>query len=262
MNATAPPPTPLVCLDIDGTLTDSAHGPPLPGAVDAVRALRERWRVRLVTNTTSVPLAALIAHLRGLDLLDRPEHLYTPLSVARRVLPERGHDRGILIADPGQREDYAWFFEDPAGPAVVLATEAHDWRVGDFHPAFRRLLDGAAFYTLTRNRYYRVAGRFLMDLGGVAALLATCAGREPETLGKPSRFLFDAIAAHAGVGREAIVMVGDDAEVDVAASMALGMRGVLVKTGKYREGDEAKAPPRPHATLPDIGALRAWLARA
>jgi len=252
---------PLVCLDIDGTLTDGVNGPPLPGAVEAVRALRDRWRVRLVTNTTSVPLAALTERLRALDLLDRPEHLYTPLSVARRVLPERGHDRGILIADPGQREDYAWFREDEAGPAVVLATEAHDWRVGDFHPAFRRLLDGAVFYTLTRNRYYRVAGRFRIDLGGVAALLAHCGGVDPETLGKPSPLLFDAIAAHAGVRRQDIVMIGDDAEVDVAASIALGMRGVLVQTGKYRVGDESKAPEAPHATLPDVGAVPAWLAR-
>jgi HAD superfamily hydrolase (TIGR01458 family) len=227
--------------------------------VEAVRALRARWPVRLVTNTTSVPFGALAAHLRGLDLLDRDDHFFTPVMVARRVLPERGHDRGILIADPGQREDYAWFRDDPAGPAVVLATEAHAWRVGDFQPAFRRLLDGAAFYALTRNRYYRVEGEFRLDLGGVAALLAYCGGVEPETLGKPSAMMFDAIAAAAGVRREAIVMVGDDAEVDVAAPVALGMRGVLVRTGKYREGDETKAAPRPTDVIDHVADLSARL---
>jgi HAD superfamily hydrolase (TIGR01458 family) len=249
----------LVCLDVDGTLTDGARGPALPGAVDAVRTLRGRWPVRLVTNTTSVPFAALAAHLRGLGLLDRNEHLFTPVMVARRVLAERGHDRGLLIADPGQREDYAWFREDPAGPAVVLATEAHGWRVDDLHPAFRRLMEGAAFYTLTRNRYYRVGGDFRFDLGGVAALLAYCSGTEPETLGKPSPLLYDAIAAAAGVSREAIVMVGDDAEVDVAASVRLGMQGVLVKTGKYRTGDEGKEATAPTAVLPDVRSLAGFL---
>jgi len=250
----------LVCLDIDGTLTDGAAGPALPGAVAAVRALRERWPVRLVTNTTSVPFAAMAAYHAQLGLLDRPEHLYTPVTVARRVLPERGHDRGILIADPAQRDDYAWFTEDPAGPAVVLATEAHAWRVGDLQPAFRRILDGAAFYTLTRNRYYRVAGEFRLDLGGAAALLAYCGGSEPETLGKPSPLLFDAIAREAGVPRASIVMVGDDAEVDVAASVSLGMEGVLVQTGKYRPGDEARHDPKPTGVLAGIGSLGEWLA--
>ena len=249
----------VLALDVDGTLTDGARGPTLPGAVEAVRSLRARWPVRLVTNTTSVPFEALAAHLAGIGLLDAPSNLYTPVMTARRVLPERGHDRGVLIADPGQRADYAWFHEDPAGPAVLLATEAHDWRVGDLEPAFRRLLDGAAFYTMTRNRYYRVAGEFRIDLGGVAALLAYCAGREPETLGKPSPLLFDLIAREAGVARESIVMVGDDAEVDVAASVALGMRGVLVKTGKYLDGDEAKQPILPTGFIAGIGALKDWL---
>ena len=240
---TAPPSNVgLVCLDIDGVLTDGARGPALPGAVEAVRALRARWPVRLVTNTTSLSFEALAAHLRGLGLLDNDRELYTPISVARRLLPERGHDRGILIAEPHQRMDYPWFTEDPAGPAVLLATEVHGWKVGDLEPAFRRLLDGAAFYTMTRNRYYRVAGEFRLDVGGVAALLAYCGRQEPETLGKPSALLFDLIAREAGVPRESMVMAGDDAEVDVAAPIALGLRGILVKTGKYRSGDETTTP--------------------
>jgi HAD superfamily hydrolase (TIGR01458 family) len=253
-------PVRLVCLDVDGTLTDGVRGPALAGAVEAVGGLRARWPVRLVTNTTSVPFSALAAHLSALGLLDHPDHLFTPVMVARRLLPERGHDRGVLIADPAQREDYGWFREDPQGPAVVLATEAHEWRVGDLHTAFRRLLDGAAFYALTRNRYYRVGGEFRMDVGGVAALLAYCSGREPETLGKPSPLLFDAVARAAGVRREEIVMAGDDAEVDVVASVALGMRGVLVRTGKYRAGDEVRVNPAPTASVPTIRDLAALLA--
>lgn len=251
----------LVCLDIGGTLTEDASGPALPGVVEAVRILRERWPVRLVTNTTSVPFAALADRLAKIGILDDPGHLVTPVMVARVLLPKRGHQRGILIADPTQHEDYAWFEEAPDGPAVLLATEAHEWRIRDLQPAFRRLLDGAAFYTLTRNRYYRGGGELRTDVGGAAALLAYCGGREPETLGKPSALLFDAVARAAGVPREAIVMVGDDAEVDVAASIALGMRGVLVRTGKYRAGDERRVAPRPTAVIDSVAGLPEWLAR-
>jgi HAD superfamily hydrolase (TIGR01458 family) len=248
----------VLCLDVDGTLTDGVRGPALPGAVEAVRALREKHDVRLVTNTTSVPHADLAGFLIGQGLLDSADSLWTPVLVARAELPARGHDSGLLIADPAQRPDYAWFREDPRGPAVLLATEAHDRRVADLQPAFRSLLEGAAFYALTRNRYFRKGGDLVTDVGGVAALLEYASGREAETLGKPSRLLFEAIARPFGVALGDMVMVGDDAEFDVAAPMALGLRGVLVRTGKYRPGDEARAGRAPTAVLESIRDLVGW----
>src|SRR3954462_10789255 len=124
----------LVCLDIDGTLTDGITGPVLPGAVEAVHAIRARVPVRLVTNTTSVPHRVLAARLREQGLLDDPQALVTPATVALRVLPPRGHARGLLLVEPGAREDFTWFTEDPQGPAVLLSTEGHDLRVVDLQP--------------------------------------------------------------------------------------------------------------------------------
>ena len=40
-----------------------------------------------------------------------------------------------------------------------------------------------------------------------------------------------------------VAMVGDDAEMDVCGALAAGLHGVLVRTGKYRPGDEAKVMP-------------------
>jgi HAD superfamily hydrolase (TIGR01458 family) len=249
----------LVCLDVDGTLTNGVGGPAFPGAAAAVKRLRAALKVRLVTNTTSVSHASLAGHLIGLELLDVAESLWTPASVARRVLPERRHDAGILLVEEAARGDYSWFREDPAGPAVVVATEAHGHRVADLQPAFRRLLDGAAFYALQRNRYFRRGGELVTDIGPLAALLTYASGVEAETLGKPSSLLYDAVAADAGVSRREIVMVGDDAEFDVAASVALGMQGVLVKSGKYRAGDEGRVRPRPTAVLGSAGDVPGWL---
>ena len=73
----------------------------------------------------------------------------------------------------------------------------------------------------------------------------------------PSPLLYDAVA-RAGVTQE-IVMVGDDVEFDVAASVGLGMQAVLVRTGKYRAGDEQKAAPPPTATLDSVNDLPGWL---
>ena len=249
----------VICLDVDGTLTDGVLGPPLSGAVDALQRLRARSPVRLVSNTTSTPHRVYAAKLLAQGLLDEPSSLVIPATAARRILTDRGHHAGLLLVEPEARQDYDWFHEDPGGPAVVLATEAHDLTIRELQPAFRRLLEGAAFYTLQRNRFFRRGVSYVTDLGPVAAFLSYASGREPETIGKPSPLLYDAIARDAGVRREELVMVGDDAEFDVAGSVALGMTGVLVRTGKYRQGDEARVAPAPSATLADIAALPEWL---
>lgn len=249
----------LICLDIDGNLTSSVTGSALPGAVDAVQRLRQMAPVRLVTNTTSLSHGRLTEHLRSERLLEDAEHLVTPARSARRVLPTRGHDAGLLLIEEGARADFAWFREDPEGPAVLLGTEGHTLRIRDLQPAFRRLLDGAAFYTLQRNRYFRSQEQLVTDLGPVAAFLAYASGVEPQTLGKPSPLLFDALAGELGASRSEVLMVGDDAEFDVSASVRLGMGGVLVRTGKYRKGDETRVDPAPTAVLDSVADLPRWI---
>jgi ribonucleotide monophosphatase NagD (HAD superfamily) len=137
----------------------------------------------------------------------------------------------------------------------VLATEAHEFRIADLQPAFRRLHKGSAFYTLQRNRYFRKGDALVTDLGPLAAFFTYASGVEAETLGKPSTLLFDAIAAECGVAREEILMAGDDAEFDVAASVRLGMVGALVRTGKYQKGDESRVTPPPTFVVASVAEL-------
>jgi len=252
----------LVCLDIDGTLTVGVGGGPLPGAVDAVRWLRDRLPVRLVTNTTSRSHRALAGWLREHGLLARDEDLVTPATAARRALTERGHAAGLLLVEPGARDDFGWFREEAGGPAVLLGTEAHSMTIGDLQPAFRALLDGAALYTLQRNRYFRKDGDLVTDLGPVAAFLTYASGRKAETLGKPSPLLFQALADEVGARLEQIVMVGDDAEFDASGAVRLGMAGLLVRTGKYRRGDDGKVDPPPTAVIDSIADVPGWLGLA
>jgi ribonucleotide monophosphatase NagD (HAD superfamily) len=55
------------------------------------------------------------------------------------------------------------------------------------------------------------------------------------------------------------IMIGDDIETDVGGAQAFGIRGVLVKTGKYREDAVARSAVRPEAVLDSIADLQRWL---
>lgn len=249
----------LVCVDVDGTISDRFRNPTVEGAAAALARIRDRLVLRLVTNATSLSHATLAAMLREQDLLTDPQELVTPATAARRVLTERGHESGLLLVDDAAREDFGWFREDPSGSAVLLATEAHDLRIADLQPHFRLLLDGASLYTLQQNRYFRKGDALVTDLGPVAAFLAYASKREVANLGKPSPLLFESLARDANCSLDEIVMVGDDAEFDASGSVAIGMRGILVRTGKYREGDEQRFAPAPTATIDSVADLPAWL---
>jgi HAD superfamily hydrolase (TIGR01458 family) len=249
-------------LDIDGTLTRGLGGPPIEGAVEAVARLGRQLPLRLVTNATSRPLDTLLSWLRELGLLRDAGELVTPVTTARRVLEARGHAAGLLLVDPACRGDYGWFTEDPEGPAVLLGTQAHELTVGGLQPAFRALMSGAKLYTLQRSRYFRQGEQLVTDLGPVAAFLEYASDGEAENLGKPSPGVYQALAAEAGVALEEMLMVGDDAEFDASGAVALGMAGVLVRTGKYREGDEERVTPRPTAVIDSVASLPCWLGLA
>ena len=60
-------------------------------------------------------------------------------------------------------------------------------------------------------------------------------GRKATAVGKPAPEGFLASASRLGVDPEEMYMVGDDLNNDVLAAQVVGMTGVLVRTGKFRQ---------------------------
>lgn len=57
-------------------------------------------------------------------------------------------------------------------------------------------------------------------------------------------------------------MIGDDAKDDIAGAKAAGFKALLVKTGKYTDGDEDKFRCPPDAVVPDFAAGVDWILSA
>lgn len=61
-------------------------------------------------------------------------------------------------------------------------------------------------------------------------------GRKAVAVGKPAPEGFLTAASRLGVDPEEMYVVGDDLDDDVLAGQVVGMTGVLVRTGKFRQG--------------------------
>ena len=123
---------------------------------------------------------------------------------------------------------------------------------------FRRLMDGAPLVGMHRNLYWRGTDGWQLDGGAYVAGLEEATGLAATICGKPSPVFFEAALRELGIAAEHAAMLGDDIVTDVMGARDAGCIGVLVRTGKFQDGDLAKGTP--DAVLDSIAALPGWLA--
>jgi HAD superfamily hydrolase (TIGR01458 family) len=247
-----------VLLDIEGVICvgDAA----LPGSLDAVRRIRQAGIAhKFITNTTRRPRRLIVEDLGRLGLEVAEADVFTPAIAARVPLTREGLTP-LLVVHPHLREDF-----EAASVCGAAASRAFDAVVvGDagiyftyelLNRAYRMLVDGAAFFALAKNRNFLDRdGELSLDAGPFVAALEYGSGRTATVLGKPSPAFFKLAVESLGCAAGEVVMIGDDAEADVGGALTAGLQGLLVRTGKYRPGQERALAVPPTLMAEDLAA--------
>ena len=108
--------------------------------------------------------------------------------------------------------------------------------------------------SMGKNKYYKENGALAIDLGAYTTALEFATDVQSIIMGKPSPEYFGA-ALQSFDGQfsvDEVVMIGDDLMGDVKGSQDLGMRGVLVKTGKFRPTDQNHPSVKPDAIVANL----------
>jgi HAD superfamily hydrolase (TIGR01458 family) len=253
-----------ILLDIDGVLHVS--GEPIPGAPEAVRALRaDGHRLRFVTNNTTRARSTLAAELQeiGIDL-EEDELATTPVAAARlleglQVLPltmaaiREDLARDVKLVDGGAEVVLVGGADETAETAQVFAYD-------NLNRAFAELRDGARLVCLHKNRWWQTSSGPLLDAGAFVAGLEYAAQTTAEVVGKPTAAYFESALAQLDAAPGEALMVGDDVEADIGGAKRVGMRGVLVRTGKFRPAALREADPQPDGVIDSIADLPGYLA--
>jgi HAD superfamily hydrolase (TIGR01458 family) len=251
-----------ILLDVDGVLHVS--GQPLPGAADAVQRLRDAGhRLRFVTNTTTRSKADLAAGLQssGIDL-DVGE-VQTTADAAVEALRGRRVLALVMHALVGDLEGIELVGENADAVLIGGADDSPETNLVfsymNLARAFAELEVGADLYCLHRNRWWQTQRGPLLDSGCYVAGLEYAAETEATVLGKPSPAYFDAALRALDAEASMTWMVGDDLETDVAGAHGVGMRGVLVRTGKFRPDAVEASRIKPDGIVSSIAHLPEWL---
>lgn len=246
-----------VLLDLGGVVF---YGQTLiEGALEAVGRLSESGLpVRFLTNTTRRSATRLRADLDAMGLAIAGADLLTPARLAVDYLTTHGLSPHLLVHE-GLEEEFAHLPRD-LPEAVVVGDAGERFSFARLNAAYRKLETGAEFLALAENRNFKDAdGELSMDAGAFVRALEFASGRQATVLGKPSADFFGLAVRSLGCQAREAVMVGDDAEADVGGALAAGLAGVLVRTGKYRDGDEERLDPPPTHVADDLTAAVAWI---
>ena len=227
--------TEALLLDLSGVLYDGDR--PIRGAHEAVeRAQRSGLQLRFVTNTSQKTRAQLLQHLRRLDFSLDDEQLFTAVDAARQWLTQRQLRPYCLVHENIMGEFAAFDTSDPN--AVLIADAAEGFNYSSLNRAFQLCMEGAPLLGVGYNRYFKSGGQLLMDAGAFIRAVEYAAGVEAIIVGKPSGDFFEQVTASTTARKAQTLMVGDDVSGDVEGALRAGLRACLVRTGKYRAGDE------------------------
>ena len=225
-----------ILLDIGGVLYvgDSV----VEGAVEAISILKERYKIRFVTNSTRRPPNVIYEKLKKMGFDVEEHQLFTALAAAKAVVNSENGKAVTILTEEAEKYFGELHCIDTNSELVVVGDAGENFNYIRMNRAFRTLTNGAKLIAAAKNRYFKDSdGELSMDAGGFVKALEYASGVEAVVVGKPSQTFFNTAVESMGLSVDEVVMVGDDIESDIAGAQEAGLRAILVKTGKYRPSD-------------------------
>ncbi len=256
-----------ILFDLDGVLYNSETL--IEGAAEALEWVQGRNIPHLfATNTTSRGRAALVEKLRRFGIQTDTGRILTPCIAAAEWLKTCDNGRAALFVSDkarGEFEGVPCVPEDAESGAryVVIGDLGDAWDFKKLNRAFRLLHSDpdALLVALGMTRYWHAHDGLRLDVAPFVAALEHATGKKPLVFGKPSPSFFNAAAAKLQLPAGEIAMIGDSIETDVGGAQLSGLKGILLRTGKFRPSD-LEGDIKPDAVLDSIRDLPAWWEKA
>ena len=229
-------------VDIDGTLMDTDR------CMEAAPAFIDRLEeggFDYVLMTNSIKSADVqVERLAKAGLRVGRDRILNPIVAINRHLGIRGIRKVKVIGTDAEIRQVAAANVGEGHEAVILL----DFEKGNLGYAVLEdilgdLEAGIEVVTASVSPWYYKNGRKFIDTGAFVRLLEETSGRRITNFGKPSKAYFGIAGMILGAAPADVAVIGDDWSTDVAGAREWGARSVLVRTGKYRTGDEERGRP-------------------
>ena len=241
-----------ILFDLDGVLYVGSDA--IDGAVEAVQKIRASGILcRFVTNTSTLSLASLQHKICALGFSIAAEEI---ISAPQATLLYLKHQHEpvcrLLLADDVKNDFKGFRQSDIEVDYVVVGDIGNAWSYPLMNEVFNCLMQGAKLIAIHKNRFWQTKEGLQMDIGGFIEGLEYASGSKAMIIGKPSADFFKIALDDMGLKPEEAVIIGDDIDVDVGGGQQAGLKGILVRTGKYRQSYTETSAIKPDLTIGSI----------
>lgn len=226
------------------------------GANETIHWLRGRkLPFKFISNNTTLSRQLYVEKLNKLGL-EVSEHEVLSANYAGVVVAEKlGIQNCRLVMEEQAKKDYAFLQQaNKKVDAIIVGDIGNKWSVDLMNSLMLDILDGAEIIALHKGRYYQSNGRLKIDCGAFVAGLEYVTQKKAHVVGKPSKTFFEVALADMPSGT--ICIVGDDLINDIQGGIDMGLKTILVKTGKFREEIFQRSVVKPDLCIPSIKQLK------
>ncbi len=247
-------------IDLDGVIYNGDS--PIAGAAKTIEWIQHNDIPYLfLTNTTSKPRGVICAKLKQFNILVEKDRILTPPIVASSWIKKQVTGKAALVVKEPTKTDFCGIqiannLSDPNIEAIVIGDMGAEWNFSLLNQIFRLLMRNPTpqLLALGMTRYWKAPDGLRLDVAPFVKALEYASSSKAKVLGKPSSLFFETALNLLGSTPSQTYMIGDDIFGDIEGAQKCGIKGVFVRTGKYREEDLTKGI-SPYAVIDSIASL-------
>jgi HAD superfamily hydrolase (TIGR01458 family) len=245
-------------IDLDGVLYVGNRA--IDGASDAIEFLIENgYPFRCISNTTRKCRHSIASHLSSMGFEIPEDYIFTPPLAAITHMKKTGRTGYYLLTTGDVDRDFEELGNTGTNskPDWVIIGDAGDKITYDsMNTAFRLLMDGAELLALENDRYWMAADGLSLSAGPIVKALEYATGKTAMVMGKPSQTFFKLALQDMHLYPEQVAMIGDDITTDIGGAIRAGMKGILVRTGKFRSDSVTTTEIKPDCIIDSVSRIQ------
>jgi len=220
-------------LDVDGVLVRDREV--IPGAVEAVAALKKRGRVVFLSNNSALSRASYADKLNAMGFSVAAEQMLVSSTLVARYLTQHQLQAKVLvIGGDGLKEEItlAGHILVEAQPGWLATGLDRGFNYEILNKGLQALFRGARWVASGADATYPTPQGLRPGAGSMVGAFRGM-GFEPEAIvGKPSRFCMEQAWELLGVSDpKHALMIGDRLDTDILGAQQMGMDSLLVLSG-------------------------------